>query len=312
MRKHIIFAIVAFLLVSCGQSNDGNKSLSRTERQRLRIEDSLALKVSVLPTLDCMPLFIAKEFGLFDSLGVDVRLRMHDSQLDCDQDLLKGQTEGAISDLVRMEWMKRHGINMRLIGTTSAAWELFVSPSARVKQPKQLGDKMVAMTRHSATDYLTWRMLDGVNTSADVFRVQVNSLPLRLEMLINSEIDVAWLPEPQATKARQLKLQAMAESEKIAPRMGVMAFREKSLADKRRQEQLAAFCKAWNQACDTLNKYGIRACAPFVAKYCQVKEEVADSVPQQIFTHLGAPREDDVQRAVKFVELFPNGYTLND
>ena len=104
----------------------------------------------------------------------------------------------------------------------------------------------------------------------------------------------------------------MASSDQYGPEMGVVAFRNKSLSDKRRQEQLKVFCQAWNQACDSLNKYGVEKYSFYVAKYCSVKKEEADSLPKHVFTHMGAPREDYVERAAKFVEQFPNGYSLND
>lgn len=312
MKKYFLPIFFVFMMLSCGQSDNTDKKLSRSERLRLQREDSLALKISVMPTIDCMPLFMAQEYGFLKSLGADIRLKTRKTQMECDQDLLKGRTEGSVTDLVRGEWLKKHGVDLRYVGTTVASWQLFVSPSARVKQVKQLGDKMVAVTRHSATDFLTFQMLEGVTTTADVFRVQVNDVPLRLEMLMNSEIDVAWLPEPYATKARLIKLSSMASSDQYGPEMGVVAFRNKSLSDKRRQEQLKVFCQAWNQACDSLNKYGVEKYSFYVAKYCSVKKEEADSLPKHVFTHMGAPREDYVERAAKFVEQFPNGYSLND
>ena len=312
MKRYSYLFILVLMLMSCGESKTTDPQQSRSERLRLQREDSLALKISVLPTLDCMPLYMAQVYGLFDSLGVDVRLRVRQTQMECDQDMLQGRTEGAVTDLVRGEWLKSRGVDLRYVGTTIASWKLFVSPSARIKQVKQLGDKMVAVTRHSATDYLTWHMLEGVTTSADVFRVQVNDIPLRLEMLMNSEIDVAWLPEPIATKARLIGLSSMATSEQYGPSLGVLAFREKSVKDKRRQEQLKALCKAWNQACDSLNKFGIAAYSPYVANFCPVKKEEADSLPRIVFIHTGAPLEETIEPARKFVEHFPGGYTLND
>ena len=37
-------------------------------------EDSLAFKVGVLPTLDCLPMYVAKEQCLFDTAKADIRL----------------------------------------------------------------------------------------------------------------------------------------------------------------------------------------------------------------------------------------------
>ena len=51
---------------------------------------------------------------------------------------------------------------------------------------------MIAMTRHSATDYLSTLVIDSVKTKYDVYRVQINDLNIRLRMLLNNEMDAAW------------------------------------------------------------------------------------------------------------------------
>ena len=82
------------LVVACGQSYETKQRMTRAERAKLKTADSLALKVGVMPTLDCMPLFVAKERRLFDTLGVDVRLRMRKAQMDIDTALIGGSVEG--------------------------------------------------------------------------------------------------------------------------------------------------------------------------------------------------------------------------
>lgn len=297
---------------SCGQSEEELQRQSREERLRQLREDSLALKVAVLPTLDCLPLYVAKERRLFDTLDVDVRLKLFRSQMDCDVEMMKGRVEGCVTDLVRAEWMKSQGMSLRYTTTTAARWQLVANPVARVKQVKQLGDKMVAMTRHSATDYLTWQMLEGVKTTAPVFRIQINDVPLRLQMLQNNELDAFWLPEPQATKARLSKAPVLVDSEEKQIRLGVMTFNEKSLKDKRRQQQLKAFVRAYNSACDSLNKRGLQAYGDIVTKYCQVDAKTIKALPQITFVRATQPDPANCQRARDFVEKFPGGYTIND
>ena len=60
MRKIFLFLTTIALLVSCGQSYEETKRLTRQQRLKLWREDSAALKVAVMPTLDCLPIFIAK------------------------------------------------------------------------------------------------------------------------------------------------------------------------------------------------------------------------------------------------------------
>ena len=217
-----------------------------------------------------------------------------------------------MTDLVRAEWMKTQGMSLRYATATVARWQLIANPAARVKQVKQLGDKMVAMARHSATDYLTWQMLEGVTTTAPVYRIQINDIPLRLQMLQNNELDAFWLPEPQATTARLAKNPVLVDSEVLKMRLGVITFNEKSLKDKRRQQQLKAFIRAYNSACDSLNQRGVQAYGDIVTKYCHVNAKTVEALPQMKFVRASQPDQADCQRARDFVAKFPGGYTIND
>ena len=72
--KKILWIIATICLVAgCGQSYEETKRISRAERLRQQKADSAALKIAVLPTLDCLPLYLAKDHQLFDTV-VDIRL----------------------------------------------------------------------------------------------------------------------------------------------------------------------------------------------------------------------------------------------
>ena len=105
MKKLLIGIVVALLIVGCGMSYDETKRLKQEKRTRELREDSAALKVAVMPTLDCLPLFVAEEREMFDTV-VDIRLKYFTAQMDCDTALQRGRVEMAISDLVRAERMK--------------------------------------------------------------------------------------------------------------------------------------------------------------------------------------------------------------
>ena len=107
-------------MAACGNSYEEQKRLTHAERIRLAKEDSMALKVGVLSTLDCLPVFVAKDRHFFDTLGVDVRLRQLPGQIDCDEALQKGSIEGAVTDLVRAQRLKRRGTALRYVASTNA------------------------------------------------------------------------------------------------------------------------------------------------------------------------------------------------
>ena len=274
------------LVVACGQSYETKQRMTRAERAKLKTADSLALKVGVMPTLDCMPLFVAKERRLFDTLGVDVRLRMRKAQMDIDTALIGGSVEGAVSDSVRVARMRSRGTALTEVGTTNTSWQLVGNRSARLKEVKQLGDKMVAMTRYSATDFLTDHVLTGVKTTATVYRVQINDVPLRLQMLLNNEMDALWLPEPQATTAREHGHTVLWDTEKHNLWLGRVVFRDKAFGDTRVKKQIDVFKQAYNMACDSLNQRGVSAYADLVVKYCQTDQKTLDALPKVKFRKL--------------------------
>ena len=65
--------------------------MTRESRKAAWRKDSAALKVAVMPTLDCLPLFVAEHYQLFDTVNGGVRLKMYMSQMDCDTALEQGR-----------------------------------------------------------------------------------------------------------------------------------------------------------------------------------------------------------------------------
>lgn len=297
--KVLLFALF-LLVVACGRSYEEQRRMSRAERYRLFREDSLALKIAVMPTLDCLPLYLMKDHQLYDTAQLDLRLKFFTAQMDCDTALLNRRVEGSISDLVRTERMKKRGLQLDYLTATNAYWQLYSNRKARLKHLNQLGDKMIAMTRFSATDYLTDLTLDTVKTRARVYRVQFNNVFIRLDMLLNNEIDALWLTEPQATKARILDNPMLRDSRDFRLSLGVLALRHAGVADKRRKMQLNAFVKAYNAACDSINQNGLQHYADLLRKYCKADDKTITALPKLRFQHITAPKSSDIRAAKSF------------
>ena len=119
MKKIVLIFATILLIVGCGQSYEESKRLTREQRLKLWREDSAALKIAVMPTLDCLPVFVAKERQMFDT-AVDIRLKRYKAQMDIDTALIRNRVEGAITDLVRAEKMIKEGTPLRYAAATNA------------------------------------------------------------------------------------------------------------------------------------------------------------------------------------------------
>ena len=298
MKKLLWIIAIICLVVGCGQSYEETKRINRAQRLKALREDSAALKVAVLPTLDCLPIYLAEDHQLFDT-AVDIRLKLFTAQMDIDTALANHRVEVGVSDLVRVERLKKQGDSLRYLTSTNAYWQLVSNRNARILDLKHLDDKMLAMTRYSVTDLLGDLAVDSAKLKSErVFRIQINDVNVRLKMLENNEMDALILTEPQAATARMLKHKVLMDTRNLDMEMGVIVSQWKGMNGETRARQLRAFMRGYNRACDSINQYGLASYAPLIVKYCHVKPECIEKIGKDLkFHRIALPREEDVERA---------------
>ena len=265
-------------------------------------EDSAALKIAVLPTLDCLPLYLAEDHQLFDTV-VDIRLKHFTAQMDVDTALMNNRVELGVTDLVRAERLIKRETPIEYLTATNAYWQIVTNRVARITDLKHLDDKMLAMTRYSVTDLIGDMAVDSAKLKPErVFRIQINDVNVRLKMLENNEMDALVMTEPQAAQARWLKHKVIFDTRQQDMQMGAIVVRSKGMDDKNRKRQMEVFVKGYNEACDSINHYGVAHYKDLVMKYCKVKREAVDTIPKNLkFSHIAKPREKDIERAQKWL-----------
>ena len=292
MKQILVFCLTMMLMSSCGES----------ERQPVSEaipDDSAQLRIAVMPTLDCLPLYVADEHGFFNRLGINVSLYPYMAQMDCDTAFVQGRVNGIVTDLVRAENMKLKGLALQYVTATELSWQLLAGLHARITKLKQLDNHMVAMTRFSTTHMLSDRAVDSVQLQPDrVFRIQVNDLRVRMSMLESNIMDALLLPEPWATAARNRNAYVLMDTRKQDIRMGVVAFNQRAATNR----QITAFQKAYNMACDTINERGLKAFATLIEQRCGMRRRTVDSLKNITFSPAAAPRDKDRQMALKWLD----------
>ena len=255
-----------------------------------------------MPTLDCLPVFVAKERQLFDT-AVDIRLKRFTAQMDCDTAIMRNRVEGSITDLVRAERMMKQGTELRYFTATNAYWLLISNRLQRMTSLKHLDEKMVAMTRYSATAMLSDIAVDSAKLKSErVFRIQINDVGIRLKMLENNEMDALFLTEPHATQALLAKHKVLLDTRLLDMQMGAIVMRSKGMDSPERKRQMAVFTKGYNEACDSINKFGVRHYMKLFRKYYGVTDQTLKNLPDSLkFSHATEPRQQDIECAQKWV-----------
>jgi NitT/TauT family transport system substrate-binding protein len=226
-------------MMSC-QDEEKQARITRENKEAERKADSAAMKIAVLPTMECLPIVVAKELRLFDTLNVDVRLKKYTSLSECRKALKNKTVEGA---------------------DTFMTFTLLTAKKARLSRISQLSDKIIAADRFGLSKDIAAAVIDSLlKRKEHVFIVQVEDLNVRFDMLRNGNVDAALLPEPYATKARQLGAKELSitkyykDTTKVTDRGAV--FRKDVMKHPDRQKQKKLFNQALQAANDSIKQYG--------------------------------------------------------
>lgn len=193
---HKLIYILSFLGLiglfgSCGQ----------TEKVKMDT-DSTALKLGVLPTMECLPFYYADSIGIFDSLGIDVKLVTFEAAMDADTAFVNGCIDGIVTDLVKECIWRGNGDTAHVTMVGDLRLWLVTAPKARLLKAESIKEKIIGITRHSSVDYFADKILESVKLqSTELNKPQINNLRLRGLMVDQDQYDGAILPEPYASEA---------------------------------------------------------------------------------------------------------------
>lgn len=273
----LIIAIIACLMVRSNKTENVSKSAT----------DSVALTIATLPTLDCLPVYVAVQDSMFEKAGLKLKIVPFTAQMDCDTALANGSALIGFSDVIRIQRLVRKRVPVSFLSQTMLSWKLITNYKSRITTPKSLKEKFVAITRFSATDYLAEKFIDSIKLKReDVYRAQINDIKVRIRMLANNGLDGAFLPEPHATEAMCMNHNLLQDFSDVSPSLGALAMRQDLIDRQNRQKQLALFKKVYDMAVDSINEKGIKYYGNVIKQYCKVKQSTVDSLKTSDFVHI--------------------------
>jgi len=280
--------------------------------------DSAALHVALMPVQDCIPAYYAQRMGIYDRLGLDLRILTLQAQLDTDTALMRGHAELVYSDLARAIFMQQDTTPLRAVAATEGELQLITARRGRVRQLNQLKERMVAVARHSITDYWSDRLTDTARLArADIFRPQINNVRIRTDMLCNGTMDAAFLPAPYAQEALLRGNKSNFTTSSLQPRLTVFLATEAATTDSTRIHQMQLFFQGYNEAVTALNDGGVRdTLAVMYKQLFQAPDSLIDSLLYATprYVPVAAPQRSDAEAALRWLQSrgkVRQGYSLD-
>lgn len=272
--KRLLYIILPFIvagLFSC--NNNDNKTAADY--------DSTALHLALVPTMDNLPLYYAQETGIFDSLGLNIELLTYSSAMDCDTAFTNGETDGVVSDIVKANIWRSNGDSVKVVMRTDLNLFLMSTHSSRIKSVNNIKEKIMAITRNSALDYMADKVMEHIKLPLlQLNKPQINDIALRCKMTDQNQYDGAFLPEPYAMEAENNGAHRLISSSELIGNLSAVIFHDSIVA--KRNDDIHKLVEGYDIAVNRLNALNERGDKDMIYT---IKTKFISEIPDTILSY---------------------------
>jgi NitT/TauT family transport system substrate-binding protein len=303
----IVFGLSLVFLSGCQENQDNTPAVPN-------------LKIGSLPIEDTLPILVAEQEGYFTQEDVDVELIPFQSALENQSAVQAGQLDGFITDTVVPVLLRNSGLELKITSLTLGAipeegrFAIIASKESGIKTPADLKGKSIGLSKNTIIEYVTDQLLlkEGINPS-EVTKTTVAKIPLRVEMLLNNQIDAITVPDPLVTFTEFNGAKIILEDTSNRNlSQAVVVMTEKTLTDK--SEAVKRFYKAYSKAVDAINDNPGKF-KSLLVENINIPAPIADSYGIQKYPQPQLPEKQDLERVINWLdekELLQKEITYND
>ncbi|MCD6492698.1 MAG: ABC transporter substrate-binding protein [Archaeoglobaceae archaeon] len=281
MRRLFILILIAALFLTCCIQGQEKKEMKE-------------LKVGILPIEDSLPIVVAKNEGIFEKYGLNVKIITFQSALERDTALTAKEIDATIADPIAVILLNNAGYKIKIVSLClgknpeEGVFAILASPNSSINSIEDLNGKTIAISSNTIIEYVTDKLLSYYKVKAN--KIEVKQIPLRLQMLLDNKIDAATLPEPLASFAvyRGAKLIVSDAMLNESISQTVIVFRENYIEEN--EDAVKNFIKAYNDAVSIINSNP--------EKYKDLFVEIA-RVPKPIAEHYAMPKYPNAEQFPK-------------
>jgi len=288
----ILLITISFLLVLAGCGKDEKPSAQ--------------VKVGMMPITDNLPFWVAESKGYFAEEGVEVELIPFPSALERDSAFLAEQIDAGIGDLLAVAAMNNAGTEVRAVAVGQGAvpgenrFAVLSAPDSGITNPEQLKNVPIALSLNTINEYITGQLLLDKGLKPEDFKTNsMPKLPIRLEALLNGQVQAATLPDPFATLAEIKGANLVLDNTGNTVAQTVVIVRKETLEGN--LEGLKKLMRAYSRAVEDLQADPLQY-EDILAESVRVPQEVLASTEHPLRLHFSKPEMPDREGVSEVVQ----------
>ncbi len=290
--------ILLAVTTGCAQNREEN------EQEDLQANK---LKIGSLTIEENLPILVAQKNGYFDAENVQVEFVPLQSPVELQSTFQSGELDGMITDMMIALMLKGSGEDLRItsiaLGSTpqEGRFAIVASPNSNIQTIQDLKGKSIGISNNSIIEYVT----DGILSQAgmgpsEVKKTTVAKIPVRMEMLINNQIDAIVVPDPHISYAVARGAKVVADDTKGENlSQSVIIMTQKALTGK--TNAISLFYRSYTKAVKDINTDPGQY-KSLMVENINISEQIANSYKVQNYPEPQLPIEKDVNNIINWLK----------
>jgi NitT/TauT family transport system substrate-binding protein len=264
------------------------------------------LRVGIMPDVDSIPLMVARDEGLFEAEGVRVELVNFLNPQERDAAIQAGQLDASISDLLAAVFFAAAGFDFKVTSFTDGRYGIIGSPALGITTLQDLRGKRIGLSTNTIIQYTVDAQLESAGLSMNDYRaISVPRMPMRIEMVLNGQIEAVSLPDPLLSAAVAQGGTLLSTTDAIGIDAGILLFSKKVLDG--RMEDVQRFYRAYYRAARNINA-NPDSYRDYLVKKASFPASVRDTYRFVTYRRPGLPDTAQIERVLEWLkarQLFP-------
>ena len=269
--------------------------------------DSTTLKIGIMPSVDYLPIAVAQEQGFFKR---PIKLVRFSSPMERDAALQTAEVDASVTDYMGAMLLHAKGLPISLSVACQGSFRLVFGRDDKLTDIPHLRGKHIGLSSNTLIEYATERALvDATGKPFSYTRVEVQKIPIRLEMLRSGELDAAILPEPFASTGQALGLHAIEVPGGLTQGITGLLFQNKVFE---RSDDLRAFVAGYNEAVSFMQSHPRSTWIDALGKLLGITKQQAEQIQLPDYQPVTAPSPEALQPILSWMKekkLVPQDYT---